>query len=153
MSLLRQVLYSAALLGALGLFLCVQQQRIDLAQARLAQAELARKASDAQLSRQAGTITALEAALSRERQAQADLDQQRQQLRQALAIRERLIEDLKRDDEPYRQWADQLLPDVARRLQQRPAITGAAAYHQWLSRRDALQPGVSGTEGQRRPTD
>ncbi|HBO2796517.1 TPA: LysB family phage lysis regulatory protein [Pseudomonas aeruginosa] len=153
MSLLRQVLYSAALLGALGLLLWVQQQRIDLAQARLAQAELARKASDAQLSRQAGTITALEAALSRERQAQADLDQQRQQLRQALAIRERLIEDLKRDDEPYRQWADQLLPDVARRLQQRPAITGAAAYHQWLSRRDALQPGVSGTEGQRRPTD
>ncbi|HBO4606505.1 TPA: LysB family phage lysis regulatory protein [Pseudomonas aeruginosa] len=153
MSLLRQVLYSAALLGALGLLLWVQQQRIDLAQARLAQAELARKASDAQLSRQAGTITALEAALSRERQAQADLDQQRQQLRQALTIRERLIEDLKRDDEPYRQWADQLLPDVARRLQQRPAITGAAAYHQWLSRRDALQPGVSGTEGQRRPTD
>lgn len=153
MSLLRQVLYSAALLGALGLLLWVQQQRIDLAQARLAQAELARKASDAQLSRQAGTITALEAALSRERQAQADLDQQRQQLRQALAIRERLIEDLKRDDELYRQWADQPLPDVARRLQQRPAITGAAAYHQWLSRRDALQPGVSGTEGQRRPTD
>ncbi|ANA69973.1 LysB family phage lysis regulatory protein [Pseudomonas aeruginosa] len=153
MSLLRQVLYSAALLSALGLLLWVQQQRIDLAQARLAQAELARKASDAQLSRQAGTITALEAALSRERQAQADLDQQRQQLRQALAIRERLIEDLKRDDEPYRQWADQLLPDVARRLQQRPAITGAAAYHQWLSRRDALQPRVSGTEGQRRPTD
>ncbi|HBO3998776.1 TPA: LysB family phage lysis regulatory protein [Pseudomonas aeruginosa] len=153
MSLLRQVLYGAALLGALGLLLWVQQQRIDLAQARLGQAELARKASDAQLSRQAGTITALEAALSRERQAQADLDQQRQQLRQALAIRERLIEDLKRDDEPYRQWADQLLPDVARRLQQRPAITGAAAYHQWLSRRDALQPGVSGTEGQRRPTD
>ncbi|HBO6909222.1 TPA: LysB family phage lysis regulatory protein, partial [Pseudomonas aeruginosa] len=131
----------------------VQQQRIDLAQARLAQAELARNASDAQLSRQAGTITALEAALSRERQAQAYLDQQRQQLRQALAIRERLIEDLKRDDEPYRQWADQPLPDVARRLQQRPAITGAAAYHQWLSRRDALQPGVSGTEGQRRSTD
>ncbi|MCU9455380.1 LysB family phage lysis regulatory protein, partial [Pseudomonas aeruginosa] len=39
MSLLRQVLYSAALLGALGLLLWVQQQRIDLAQARLAQAE------------------------------------------------------------------------------------------------------------------
>ncbi len=153
MSLLRQVLYGAALLGALGLLLWVQQQRIDLAQARLAQAELARKASDAQISRQAGTITALEAALSRERQAQADLDQQRQQLRQALAIHERLIEDLKRDDEPYRQWADKPLPDAARRLQQRPAITGAAAYHQWLSRRDALQPGVSGTEGQRRPTD
>ncbi|MFL4127267.1 LysB family phage lysis regulatory protein, partial [Pseudomonas aeruginosa] len=93
-------LYGAALLSALGLLLWVQQQRIDLAQARLAQAELARKASDAQLSRQADTITALEAALSRERQAQADLDQQRQQLRQALAIRERLIEDLKRDDEP-----------------------------------------------------
>ncbi|QUI43317.1 LysB family phage lysis regulatory protein [Pseudomonas aeruginosa] len=153
MSLLRQVLYGAALLGALGLLLWVQQQRIDLAQARLGQAELARKASDAQLSRQAGTITALEAALSRERQAQADLDQQRQQLRQALAIRERLIEDLKRDDEPYRQWAVQPLPDVARRLQKRPAITGAAAYHQWLSRRDALQPGASGTEGQRRSTD
>nr|EKX2266603.1 LysB family phage lysis regulatory protein [Pseudomonas aeruginosa] len=153
MTTLRQALYGAALLSALGLLLWVQQQRIDLAQARLAQAELARKASDAQLSRQADTITALEAALSRERQAQADLDQQRQQLRQALAIRERLIEDLKRDDEPYRQWADQPLPDVARRLQQRPAITGAAAYHQWLSRRDSLQPGVSGTEGQRRPTD
>ncbi|RTB40797.1 DUF2570 domain-containing protein, partial [Pseudomonas aeruginosa] len=97
MSLLRQMLYGGALLGALGLLLWVQQQRIDLAQARLGQAELARKASDALLSRQTGTITALEAALSRERQAQADLDQQRQQLRQALAIRERLIEDLKRD--------------------------------------------------------
>ncbi|MBF3341565.1 LysB family phage lysis regulatory protein, partial [Pseudomonas aeruginosa] len=49
MSLLRQMLYGGALLGALGLLLWVQQQRIDLAQARLGQAELARKASDAQL--------------------------------------------------------------------------------------------------------
>lgn len=64
MTTLRQALYGAALLSALGLLLWVQQQRIDLAQARLAQAELARKASDAQLSRQADTITALEAALS-----------------------------------------------------------------------------------------
>lgn len=64
MSLLRQMLYGGALLGALGLLLWVQQQRIDLAQARLGQAELARKASDALLSRQTGTITALEAALS-----------------------------------------------------------------------------------------
>ncbi len=55
MSLLRQVLYSAALFGVLGLLLWVQQQRIDLAQARLAQAELARKASDAQLSRRFST--------------------------------------------------------------------------------------------------
>lgn len=51
------------------------------------------------------------------------------------------IEELKRENEDLRRWADALLPPDVVRLRERPAITGGAAYREWLSKGDAVPPG------------
>lgn len=79
------------------------------------------------------TANTLKSTLEREREDQAKLRQLQSELRVGLAGRERLIEALTHENEELRNWADQPLPDPARRLRERPAITGAAAYRQWLS--------------------
>lgn len=138
MSTLRQALYGIALLGALVLLLWGYHQRDQAAAATLALANQQRKDADARNERQASTITALSGSLKAEREAQATLRTTQNQLRQGLADRQRQIEDLKRENQELREWADQLLPDAARRLRQRPALTGADAYRDWLSGRGAL---------------
>lgn len=45
------------------------------------------------------------------------------------------IEELHRENETLRTWATARLPDAVSRMRRRPAVTGAAAYHQ--SVRDA----------------
>lgn len=70
--------------------------------------------------------------LGRERDSQAKLLVLQGELRKGLAQRERLIEDLKHENQQLHDWADQPLPDAARRLRERPALTGADAYRQWL---------------------
>ena len=50
-------------------------------------------------------------------------------------------EELKRENEDLRRWADTLLPPDVIRLRERPAITGGAAYREWLSKGDAVPPG------------
>ncbi len=96
------------------------------------------------------TANALKATLEREREDQAKLLKLQGELRTGLANRERLIEDLKHENDELRQWADQPLPDAARRLRERPAITGADAYRQWMSGSGAL-PIASDKPGQERP--
>ena len=86
------------------------------------------------------TATKLQFTLEREREAQAKLRQLQDELRSGLAKRERLIEDLKHENRELQEWADRPLPDAARRLRQRPAITGADAYRQWLSSGGAVHP-------------
>lgn len=138
MSTLRQALYGIALLGALGLLLWGYHQRDQAAAATLALAEQQRQDAEDRTERQANSITALSDSLKAEREAQATLRTTQNQLRQGLAARQRQIEDLKRENQELREWADQLLPDAARRLRQRPALTGADAYRDWLSGRGAL---------------
>ncbi len=59
--------------------------------------------------------------------------------RALLHQRQSRIEELKRENEDLRRWADTLLsPDVVR-LRERSAITGDAAYREWLSESDAVQ--------------
>ncbi|HCA3689793.1 Rz-like lysis system protein LysB [Klebsiella aerogenes] len=61
--------------------------------------------------------------------------------RAMLHQRQNRIEELKRENEDLRRWADALLsPDVVR-LRERPAIIGGAAYREWLSKGDAVPPG------------
>ena len=55
-----------------------------------------------------------------------------------LRNRQHRIEELKRENEDLRRWADTPLPADISRLQQRPAIVGAAGYHAYLSDSDAL---------------
>ncbi|WP_010176295.1 Rz-like lysis system protein LysB [Pseudomonas sp. PAMC 25886] len=138
MSTLRQALYGLALLGALLLIIWGQQQRINAAENKTKLA--AKEATDAQkdADRNLETANTLIATLKQERDAQSNLRVQQDQLRQGLAKRERTIEDLKRENAELRNWADQPLPDAARRLRERPALTGAAAYSDWLSGRGAV---------------
>lgn len=66
-------------------------------------------------------------------QAQARLRQQVASADQLLAQRNSQLKRLYRENETLRRWADTPLPDDIIRLRQRPALTGAADYRQWLS--------------------
>lgn len=57
-----------------------------------------------------------------------------------LRHRQHRIEELKRENEDLRRWADTPLPADIIRLRERPAIAGGAAYREWLSQSDAVQP-------------
>ena len=138
MSTLRQTLYGIALLGALVLVIWGQQQRINTAQNQADLAKSAAKTAREDANRNLATATTLTATLKQERENQSALRAQQDQLRLALAKRARTIEELKRENDELRDWAAQPLPDVARRLRERPALTGAAAYRDWLSGRGAV---------------
>ncbi|HAV1620249.1 TPA: LysB family phage lysis regulatory protein [Enterobacter hormaechei subsp. steigerwaltii] len=57
-----------------------------------------------------------------------------------LRHRQHRIEELKRENEDLRRWADTPLPADIIRLRERPALAGGAAYREWLSQSDAVQP-------------
>jgi len=140
MNRLRQVAAMLALLGALTLLLWGFHQRSHAEQGRTALAQEKLATANARIDRDAITITTLSSTLSDERKAQAVLQQTRQDLRRELDVRKQQIKELKRENTELREWADAQLPAAARRLRQRPAITGAAAYRDWLSGRNALHP-------------
>jgi len=139
-STLRQALYGLALLGALALLIWVQETRIDIAEGKSERAQDAAKTARHDADRNLKTANTLADSLKQERNAQSTLRAQQDQLRQSLAKRERTIEELKRENDDLRKWADQPLPDAARRLRERPVLTGAAAYRDWLSDRGAVPP-------------
>jgi LysB family phage lysis regulatory protein len=145
MSTLRQVLYGLALLSALALLIWGQEQRIAIADKNTELAEENLKTARGDADRNLATANSLRDSLQQERGAQTSLRTQQDQLRQGLANRERTIEVLKRENAELRDWAAQPLPDAARRLRQRPALTGADAYRQWLSGRSAVPPAGDGT--------
>lgn len=140
MSTLRQMLYGIALLGALALLIWGQEARIDVAESKTELAKAAAKTAREDADRNLATAKTLTDTLKQERDAQSLLRSQQDQLRQGLAKRERTIEELKRENDELRNWADQPLPDAARRLRERPTLTGAAAYRDWLSGRGAVPP-------------
>jgi LysB family phage lysis regulatory protein len=137
-STLRQALLGVALLAALGLLIWSQELRISGAinDTRLAEQDASRAREQAE--RNLANANALHDTLQQERNAQTTLRAQQDQLRQGLAKRELTIEALKRENVDVRNWAAQPLPDAARRLRERPALTGADAYRQWLSGRGAV---------------
>lgn len=137
---LRQTMYGTALLGAMGLLIWIQETRIDVAEGKTEQAQDAAKTARDDADRNLKTANTLTDILRQERDAQSNLRAQQDQLRLSLAKRERTIEELKLENDDLRKWADQPLPDAARRLRERPAITGAAAYRDWLSGRSAVPP-------------
>ncbi len=139
MSTLRQALYGIALLGALALLIWGQEARIEVAEGKTELAKAAAKIAREDADRNLATANTLTDTLKQERDAQSLLRSQQDQLRLGLAKRERTIEELKRENDELRNWADQPLPDAARRLRQRPALTGAAAYSDWLSGRRAMR--------------
>jgi LysB family phage lysis regulatory protein len=138
MTPLRQALYSIALLGALALLIWGQEARINVAKGKTDLANATAKTARDDADRNLNTANTLTDTLKQERDAQSSLRAQQDQLRQSLAKRERTIEELKRENEELRNWAGQPLPDAARRLRERPALTGAAAYRDWLSGRSSV---------------
>lgn len=133
-----------ALVAALALLIWHQQTRIDAVQARQVLAtERAEQAEQTAAQHQANADN-LAATLATERTAQAQLQTRTDELRTLLAARQRDIEELKRENEDLRRWADQPLPVAARRLRERPVLTGADAYRDWLSRRDAVRAASDG---------
>tara|TARA_Y100001001_G_scaffold153104_2_gene166460 strand:- start:1195 stop:1656 length:462 start_codon:yes stop_codon:yes gene_type:complete len=153
MTTLRQSLYGLALLAALAGLLYIQHQRVEIARGATQLAtERAQTAEQQSASRQQ-TITRLTAALESERSAQQQLQAQQAGIRQELRASQQQIEELKLENEYLREWADTQLPDAARSLRTRPAITGAAAYRDWLSRRNALHPVTNAATGQRPPAE
>lgn len=146
MSTLRQALYGIALLGALALLIWSQELRITVANQNTALTAKDLGTAREEAGRILTTANTLRTTLNQERNAQADLRTQQDLLRQDLAKRNRSIEELKRENSELRDWADQLLPDAARRLRERPALTGADAYRQWLSGRGAVPPAGNSTK-------
>ena len=137
-SRLRQLLYGLALLGSLVLLLWAQQQRIKLADSAAQYATEREATANEATERHRLSAETLRSTLNDERQAQIQLRTTQNQLRQSLASRQRQIEELKRENRELQGWAAQPLPDLARRLRERPALTGADAYRQWMSGRGAL---------------
>nr|WP_285354642.1 Rz-like lysis system protein LysB [Pseudomonas sp. lyk4-R2A-10] len=138
MSTLRQALLGIALLAALGLLIWSQELRISGANKDTQLAEQDASYVREQAERNLANANALRDTLQQERNAQTTLRTQHYQLRQGLAKRELTIEALKRENADLRNWAAQPLPDAARRLRERPTLTGADAYRQWLSGRGAV---------------
>lgn len=144
---LRQLAYGLALLGAMALLLWAQQQRIKLADSETRHAIEQAAAAQETAERHRLSAETLRSTLNEERQAQTLLRTTQNQLRQSLASRLQQIENLKRENKELQDWAAQPLPDLARRLRERPAFASADAYRQWLSGRGAL-PVTSDTSEQ-----
>lgn len=144
MTALRPWMQSMLLIITLALAVWIQQQRIDTAQAQADLATERLQTVQQRNARQADTITRLTGEVAAQRLDQLALQQTLSDLRQAHATDQLKKKERRREDPTHATWAAQPLPDAARRLHQRPAITGAAGYRQWLSGRDALHAGPGG---------
>lgn len=153
MSTLRQIALGLALIASIAGLIWLQQQRIESAQTDRAEAQAQAKSAQQTIARRDGTIAQLNIALEQERTAQAGLRQQQAALQVQLRQRERTIKELEHENEELRGWARQPLPAAAQRLRQRPAITGAAAYYDWLSRSNAVHAERHGAPEQRPATE
>lgn len=133
----------AGLVVALLVALNIQAQWIDAANARADLAADRLQTAQQRNANQAATITRLTGEVAAQRLDQLALQQTIADLHQAHATDQLKKKERRREDPTHATWAAQPLPDAARRLHQRPAITGAAGYRQWLSGRDALhaEPG------------
>ena len=135
---LRQFGLAVAVAGALALLFWGQHQRLNAEKNKSAQAAHRLQVLQERNDRQATTITLLGGEVQSERAAQASLRNTQNQLRQSLADSLNQIQELENENAELRDWSLQRLPDAARRLRERPAITGAAGYRHWLSGRRTL---------------
>ena len=143
MTTLRQSLYGLALLGALALLLWSTYQQHQAAEAR-AERDADRITSLQQRNaRQAASITRMGSELAAQRAAQQGLQTAQADVRQQHATSQIQKEEISRNDPSFSDWGRQPLPAAARRLHERPALTGASRYRDWMSRRNALQPAAS----------
>ncbi|MEL7896045.1 Rz-like lysis system protein LysB [Vreelandella neptunia] len=130
-----RLLAALAILGLVLLVTWALWQRTNAAEAR---ADLAEQQLAESLQREAQNrvvINALWDNARRQANQRRALAQQQASLARTASNRLTTIEELHRENETLRAWATAPLPDAISRMRQRPAVTGADAYHQ--SVRDA----------------
>ena len=140
MTTLRQLGYGLALFAALGLLGWGQYQQGQAVEARETLAAERITQLTQRSARQAASIVRLDAELAAQRLAQQSLQAAQADVRQQHATSRIQKQEIRRNDPSFDSWGAQPLPDAARRLHERPGLTGAHGYRQWLSRRNALQP-------------
>lgn len=140
MTTLRQALFGAALLGALCLLLWGTYQQSQAASARAEQAAQLIDQLKQRSARQANAIIRMGGELAALRVAQQGMQTAQADVRQQHAASQIQKQETRRNDQTFADWSAQPLPAAARRLHERPALTGASGYRDWLSRRNALQP-------------
>lgn len=133
-----------ALVVIAGLYAWLQYTNAQLIQERLDQANAAQLATETTLKR-------LQENYSANAQALNSLQHELQSAQQNLLQRSAEWEALKREHDDLKEWAETMLPAAARELHQRPAITGARGYRDWVSNGDTVQPATQQPENQPRP--
>lgn len=144
MTTLRQSLYGLALLGALALLLWSTYQQHQAAEAKAERDALLIDQLKQRNTRQANAIIRMGGELAAQRAAQQGLQTAQADVRQQHAASQIQKQEISRNDPSFSDWGRQPLPAAARRLHERPALSGASDYRAWLSRRNALQPAASG---------
>lgn len=99
------------------------------------------KGNATELSKKNSQLIALSILTETNNRAQMQLYAEAEDNNALLRQRQRRIEELKRENTELRRWSDTPLPPDVARLYARPAVTGGAAYRQWLSESDALPAG------------
>lgn len=90
-------------------------------------------------------IKSLQDTAKRNEVARTKLETNQAGIRSTLTDRETLIRTLQNENAELRTWATGPVPAPVVRLREHEAITGAAAYREYLSRSSALQP--AGSQG------
>ncbi len=109
---------------------------------RIEQANQKREAAEDQVTQLTSERDRLTDTLTEQRAAQAWLQTTQTDLRREIDVRKRRIQELEDENADLKAWAGQPLPAAARRLRQRPVLTGATAYREWLSGGNALPAAV-----------
>jgi len=127
------------LIAALG----VQSWRLSAAHNKIDAQVKDLAAQGKKLSQKNGQLIALNILTQTSSRAQTQLYAAAEQNGTLLRDRQRTIEELKRENDELRRWADAPLPDPVIRLRQRPPLTGGQSYREWLSANHSVPPGRS----------
>ena len=123
-----------------------QSWRLNKASHTIEQQDSDLKVKGARLAKTNSQLIALSILTETNNREQARLYAAAESTNALLRGRQRRIEDLKRENEDLRRWADAPLPADIIRMRERPALAGGAAYREWLSQGDTVPPGkISGT--------
>ncbi|WP_263054234.1 Rz-like lysis system protein LysB [[Curtobacterium] plantarum] len=119
----------------------VQSYRLNSAHGRIGAQQTTIEGQGKKLSQKNSQLIALNILTQTSSQAQTQLYAAAERNGQMLRDRQRKIEELKRENEELRRWADAVLPDPVVRLRQRPALSGGESYRKWLSQNHPLPAG------------
>lgn len=131
----------AAIVLILLLVTGLQSYRLSSAHGRIDAQQTTIAGQGTKLSQKNSQLIALNNLTQTSSQAQTQLYAAAERNGQLLRDRQRKIEELKRENEDLRRWADTRLPDPVVRLRQRPAFAGGESYCEWLSENHPLPAG------------